>query len=111
MRALNRYHDLVERHGFECDVAIGRKLCVGRYKIIGAAKLEAMFLQFAPSPLTLTGDQVELLRTDNVVSDAAKAEGRTIAAFGIEPEPIEAIVSSYLWRFRKTGQFRSLPTG
>ena len=28
-------------------------------------------------------------------------------AFGIKPEPMEAIVPSYLWRFRKTGQFRS----
>ena len=24
----------------------------------------------------------------------------------VEPEPMEAIVPSYLWRFRKTGQFR-----
>ena len=75
-----------------------------------AAKLEAMVLQFAPSPLTLTPDQVELLRSDNVVSDAAKAEGRTIAAFGIEPEPMAAIVPSYLWPFRETGQFRAQPT-
>lgn len=74
-----------------------------------AAGLKAMFLQFMPAPLTLTPDQVELLRSDNVVSDAAKADGRTLAAFGIEPEPIEAIVPSYLWRFRKTGQFRSRP--
>jgi len=44
------------------------------------------------------------------VSDAAKAEGRTIAAFGIEPEPMAAIVPSYLWPFRKTGQFRAQPT-
>ncbi|MEP7029720.1 MAG: complex I NDUFA9 subunit family protein [Pseudolabrys sp.] len=72
-----------------------------------AAKLKAAVLQFAPPPLTLTPDQVELLRTDNIVSDAAIAEGRTLLAMGIEPEPIEAIVSSYLWRFRKTGQFRS----
>ena len=47
------------------------------------------------------------MRTDNVVSDAAKADGRTLAGLGIEPEPIEAIVPSYLWRFRKTGQFHS----
>ena len=39
--------------------------------------------------------------------DAAKAEGRTLQGLGIEPEPIEAIVPSYLWRFRKTGQFKS----
>ncbi len=71
-----------------------------------AAKLQAMFLQFLPKPL-LTPDQVELLRTDNVVSGSAIAEGRTLQGLGIEPEPLEAIVPSYLWRFRKTGQFRS----
>jgi NADH dehydrogenase len=32
---------------------------------------------------------------------------RTFQGLGIEPEPMEAIVPSYLWRFRKTGQFRN----
>ena len=71
------------------------------------AKLKATVLQFAPPPFTLTGDQVELLRSDNVVSDAAKTEGRTLQGLGLDPELIEAIVPAYLWRFRKTGQFRS----
>jgi NADH dehydrogenase len=71
-----------------------------------AANLKAMFLQFAPAPLTLTPDQVEMLKVDNVVSEAAKAEGRTLQAIGIEGETIEAIVPSYLWRFRRAGQFR-----
>jgi len=70
------------------------------------ARMQAMFLQYLPKPL-LTPDQVELLRTDNIVSESAKAERRTLQGLGIDPEPIEAIVSSYLWRFRKTGQFRS----
>ena len=70
------------------------------------AKMQAAVLQYLPKPL-LTPDQVELLRVDNVVSEAAKAEGRTLQGLGIEPEPIEAIVPSYLWRFRKTGQFRN----
>lgn len=70
------------------------------------ARMQAMFLQYLPKPL-LTPDQVELLRTDNVVSESATAEKRTLQGLGIEPEPIEAIVPSYLWRFRKTGQFRS----
>jgi len=70
------------------------------------AKMQAMFLQFMPKPM-LTPDQVALLRVDNVVSQAAQSEGRTLQGLGIEPEPIEAIVPSYLWRFRKTGQFRS----
>ncbi|MEJ2374637.1 MAG: hypothetical protein P8Y71_04170, partial [Pseudolabrys sp.] len=46
---------------------------------------------------------------DNVVSQAAIDEGRTLQGLGIEPEPIEAIVPSYLWRFRKTGQYHTLP--
>jgi NADH dehydrogenase len=71
-----------------------------------AAKLQASILQFAPTP-PLTPDQVEMLRSDNVVSEAAKAQGRTLQGLGIEPDSIEAIVPSYLWRFRKTGQFRS----
>ena len=33
------------------------------------------------------------------------AEGRTLAGLGIAPTTIEAIVPSYLMRFRKTGQF------
>jgi NADH dehydrogenase len=70
------------------------------------AKVQATVFQYFPKP-PLTPDQVELLRTDNVVSDAARKEARTLQALGIEPETIEAIVPSYLWRFRKTGQFRS----
>jgi uncharacterized protein YbjT (DUF2867 family) len=72
----------------------------------GLAKLQAFFLQFMPTPL-LTPDQVELLRADNVVSAAAIDERRTLAGLGIEPAAMEAIVPGYLWRFRKTGQFRA----
>jgi uncharacterized protein YbjT (DUF2867 family) len=68
-------------------------------------KLQAAFLQFLPKP-PLTPDQVELLKTDNVVSDAARSERRTLEGLGIVPEPIAAVVPGYLWRFRKTGQFR-----
>jgi uncharacterized protein YbjT (DUF2867 family) len=71
-----------------------------------AAKIKATLLQYWPKP-PLTPDQVELLKVDNVVSEAAKAEGRTLQGLGIAPEPLEAIVPAYLWRFRKTGQFRS----
>ena len=74
------------------------------------AKLQASLMQFMPTPL-LTPDQVELLRTDNVVSQEAMTQQRTLQGLGITtPEPIEAIVPSYLWRFRKTGQFRAQPT-
>ena len=72
----------------------------------GLAKLQAFFLQYMPTPL-LTPDQVELLRSDNIVSGAARDERRTLQGLGIEPAAMEAIVPSYLWRFRKTGQFRA----
>jgi uncharacterized protein YbjT (DUF2867 family) len=72
----------------------------------GLARLQAFFLQFAPGPLKLTPDQVELLRADNVVSDAARAAGLTLQGLGITPDSLEAIAPQYLWRFRKTGQFQ-----
>ena len=69
------------------------------------AELQAWFLQFLPKP-PLTPDQVELLKTDNVVSDAARREGRTLEALGIAATAMEAIAPTYLWRFRKSGQFK-----
>jgi NADH dehydrogenase len=69
------------------------------------ARMQAMFLQYLPKPL-LTPDQVELLRSDNIVSEAATSEARTLQGLSIEPKPMQAIVPSYLWRFRKAGQFR-----
>jgi NADH dehydrogenase len=72
----------------------------------GLAKFKAQFLQFMPKPL-LTPDQVESLRADNIVSAQAQAEGRTLEGLGVAPTAIAAVVPGYLWRFRKTGQFRS----
>lgn len=74
----------------------------------GLATLQARFLQLLPKPL-LTVDQVELLKSDNVVSDAAVAEGRTFAGLGIAPISIETELDSYLWRFRPRGQFERRP--
>jgi uncharacterized protein YbjT (DUF2867 family) len=82
---------------------------IGRRRLLvpvpfGLMKLQAAFLQLLPKP-PITPDQVELLKVDNVVSDAAKRDGRTLEAVEITPESIDAIVPTYLWRFRKTGQF------
>ena len=72
----------------------------------GLARAQASILQFLPKP-PLTPDQVELLRSDNVVSEAAIRDHRTLQGLGITPAAYEAIVPDYLWRFRKTGQFRT----
>jgi len=70
------------------------------------AKFKASILECLPGKL-LTVDQVTLLETDNVVSAAAKAEGRTLEGLGIEPTSFEAIVPTYLYAFREHGQFAS----
>jgi uncharacterized protein YbjT (DUF2867 family) len=72
----------------------------------GLAKFQALLLQFAPGMLKLTPDQVELLKTDNVVSDAAKAAGLTLQGLGISADSMEAVCPQYLWRFRPMGQFQ-----
>jgi uncharacterized protein YbjT (DUF2867 family) len=72
----------------------------------GIAKLQALFLQFAPGPMNLTPDQVALLRSDNVVSNAAKSAGLTLEGLGIIGDSLEAVAPQYLWRFRAAGQFQ-----
>jgi NADH dehydrogenase len=80
---------------------------------LGAARLQAraleiadmLLLGFLPDTLKLTQDQVALLASDNVVSRAAIADGRTFEGLGIQPTALEAIVPGYLVRFRKAGQF------
>jgi uncharacterized protein YbjT (DUF2867 family) len=72
----------------------------------GLARFMAQFLRFAPGALKLTPDQVELLRADNVVSNAAKAAGLTLEGLGITPDSLDAIGRQYLWRFRPAGQFQ-----
>jgi uncharacterized protein YbjT (DUF2867 family) len=91
--------------------------CIGRRRLLlpipfALAKFQASFLQLVPKPL-LTVDQVELLRRDNVVSEAAQTEGRTLAALGIDPIAMESVVPFYLARFRRTGQFANqrIPSG
>ena len=68
------------------------------------AKLQARFLQYLPKP-PLTPDQVELLKTDNVVSEAAAAKGARSRARH-RPDRVDTVLPTYLWRFRKAGQFK-----
>lgn len=71
------------------------------------AKLQALLTWPLPNSLRpITVDQVRLLQRDNVVSEEAKREGRTLAALGVAtPHGISAIVPAYLERFRPRGQF------
>ncbi len=68
------------------------------------AKLMSYVTQFIPNP-PLTPDQVRLLGVDNVVSEEAVAEKRTLEGLGVTPTALELVLPTYLHRFRKTGQF------
>lgn len=70
------------------------------------ASIQGSILGLLPKPM-ITSDQVIQLRNDNVVSEQAKAEGRTLEGLGIRPQTIETILPSYLWRFRVQGQYSS----
>ena len=82
---------------------------IGRKRLLvpvpwAVAKIQGMIMGLLPKPM-LTADQVELLKIDNVVSPAAIREGRTLEGLGITARGIYGIVESYLYRFRKEGQF------
>ena len=52
----------------------------------------------------LTSDQLEMLKTDNVVSEGAK----TLADLGVSPTPAEAVLDSYLYPWRPYGQYAEI---
>lgn len=72
---------------------------------IGATLLDAA--QFVTGGLftnsLLSRDQLALLSADNVVAPGA----RGLKDLGIEPVSAEAVIDSYLWRFRPSGQFEA----
>lgn len=68
------------------------------------AEIQGKVLGILPNP-PLTHDQVLMLKSDNVVGTAAKADKRTLAGLGISPRSMEAILPTYLIQYRERGQF------
>jgi uncharacterized protein YbjT (DUF2867 family) len=60
-------------------------------------------LPMAPAP-PITTDQLALLKTDNVVRDGACG----LADLGVAPTALEPIIPTYLYRYRKGGQYADL---
>ena len=71
------------------------------------ARIDAWFLQMWPWNPLLTVDQLRLLESDNVLSGAAKTQGRDLEGMGIAPASPRAVVPAYLAQFRPLGQFDS----
>ncbi|MDB5457223.1 MAG: 3-beta hydroxysteroid dehydrogenase [Caulobacter sp.] len=66
--------------------------------------LQAAVLPLAPP---LTSDQVEMLKADNVVSGGYPG----FRDLGVVPTTVESVVPSYLYRYRKGGQYAPTPAG
>ena len=65
------------------------------------AEIQAWFLEKLPVP-PLTRDQLKLLSSDNIVSPQAL----TLRDLGIEPVAMEAVIPSYLDRYRPQAKQR-----
>lgn len=66
--------------------------------LIGEVGGLAALVGLAP-PLTV--DQVKMLRVDNVVGPGTE----TLKGLGVTPTPLEAVLPTYLWKYRVGGQF------
>lgn len=64
-----------------------------------AGEIQGAVLPFFPP--VLTRDQVALLRRDNICS----GEYPGLAELGVEPTAVEAVIPTYLYRYRTGGQF------
>ncbi len=97
----------------ECMELMLKEVCRKRFLVnipfVAASALGSLvgWLPFAP----ITRDQVELLKTDNLVSETATHEGRTLQGMGIQPTALAAILPSYMVQYRPHGQFTTAATG
>jgi uncharacterized protein YbjT (DUF2867 family) len=80
----------------------GRRRCLINLPF-GIEKIEATFLSLLPTPL-LTRDQVESLKTDNVVNEDALG----LEALGVAATSMDIILPTYLHAYREGGRFANL---
>ena len=72
-----------------------------------AAGLIGKIGELSPLAPPLTSDQVESLKTDNVADKGLPG----LAEAGVVPTTVESVVPSYLYRYRKGGQYAPTPAG
>lgn len=73
--------------------------------LLGAlGDIQAGLIPWAPP---LTSDQVEMLKTDNVAEHGLPG----LAEAGVIGTAVEAVVPTYLYRYRKGGQYAETPAG
>jgi uncharacterized protein YbjT (DUF2867 family) len=71
------------------------------WPMAGAIGMLGDLVSSAGAPPPLTTDQVALLRVDNVVAPGAAG----LTELGVQPNAVEPIIPSYLYRYRRGGQY------
>ncbi len=89
------------RHRVLLPISFG----LARYPAAMTEALDTLGMGLFPKMLLTTRDQLKLLERDNIVSPQAIEAGLTLSGLGIDPTAIASIVPTYLYRYRKTGQF------
>lgn len=89
------------------EIGKNRLLAPLPWPIAGLIGKAAALTAIIGIPPVLTDDQVEMLRSDNVVADGALG----LEALGVTPRSVEAIAPTYLYRYRKGGQYAAAPEG
>ena len=82
---------LTFRQCMERMLEVDRQAAAPAAALAGRATLGRIGQYLPGKPLTV--DQVRMLQLDNVVSEAATGESRTLAGLGIEPTSLEAIAA------------------
>jgi uncharacterized protein YbjT (DUF2867 family) len=84
------------------EVIQRRRLLISTpWPVAGALGLVGDLVATTGAPPPLTTDQVALLRSDNIVAPGAPG----LRELGVEPNALEAIIPSYLYRYRRGGQY------
>jgi NADH dehydrogenase len=86
-----------------CRETMHRRLLLPIPFLLASAigKIGDLQAKLLPIPPQVTSDQVELLKSDNVADPALPG----LADLGLSPTALDAVLPTYLWRFRRGGQF------
>jgi len=89
----------IDRQRLIADLPFG----IARFLAWGLDMASAMTLGLFKNTI-LTRDQVVSLKSDNVAAQDMPG----LVELGVTPTPVEAVIDTYLWRYRPSGQFAAI---
>ena len=103
VKSLRGWVDVILDEVLRKKPVLNAPMFVGRMMAWSFDLLQTLTFGLAKNGL-ITRDQVKQLQIDNVVQDGAKM----LADLGINATAPEAIIETYLWRYRPSGQYDAI---